>query len=209
MKKRDEGLTLLEVIIGLSIASVIFVILLAAMRAGHRAQEKGLALQESSQRIRILSDRLAWLVRGAYPYMVETPEGKTLYFSGLPGRVGFVTSSVDARSGQTEDLPALKWIEIFVDGEGLKTREKIFYTGEALDGAGGKEYLLDRTVKELRISYLDLGKERTLRTWTAAWAPEEKEYLPSAVKMELALEVDGKKIELPPITAAIRGGHRP
>jgi type II secretory pathway component PulJ len=40
MRKNEEGLTLIEIVLGLTISAVIFVLLLGTMRLGNRSQEK-------------------------------------------------------------------------------------------------------------------------------------------------------------------------
>lgn len=208
MKRNSEkGLTLVEVILGLTITGLIFAILLAALSVGYRSQEKGLKREERSQRMRILTDRLTWLLRGAYPYIVERPGGKKLlYFSGVPEKVGFVTTSVDIYSSGPEDITGLKWVELFVDGKGLKIKEKMYFIDNVFESVG-KEYVFDRTVKSIRFEYLDTGEKEDMSVWTTEWNPEEMSYLPSAVKIEIVLEHDGEEIYLPPIVAAIRAGH--
>lgn len=207
MKKHPEaGLTLIEIILALSISAVLFAILLGALRMGHRSVDKGLSRSEVSQRMRVLSDRLGWLMRGAYPYVVENPEGKVLYFAGTPASVGFVTSSVDSYSDAPQDISGLKWVTLFVDNEGLKIGESLFFA-DVFESGPREEHLFDPTVTDLEFEYLDPGEEGDETNWVGSWNPEETEYLPSAVRITVTFLYDGQEVVMPPIVVAIRAGR--
>jgi hypothetical protein len=211
MRKNEEGLTLIEIVLGLTISAVIFVLLLGTMRLGNRSQEKGLARQELSQRVRILTDRLGWLVRGAYPYLVTEDNETTLYFAGSGDSVGFVTTSIDAYSETPTDRAGLKWVSISVDDDGLKLKERLYFA-DVLDGEGGEEYVLDPMVKSTAFQYLDPrgggGEEASEEEWFSDWDGEEKDYLPTAIRISITIEQDGTAFEVPPVIAAIRTGMR-
>jgi hypothetical protein len=207
MRKSEEGLTLIEVVLGLTISAVVFVLLLGAMRLGNRSQEKGLARQELSQRVRILTDRLGWLVRGAYPYLVTEDSETILYFTGSSERVGFVTTSIDPYSETPTDTAGLKWVSLSVDDEGLTVNEQVFFA-DVLGEEEGEEYVLDPMVKSADFLYLDPGgeEEASEAEWLGDWNGEEKDYLPSAIRISITIEQDGTDIEVPPVIAAIRTG---
>ncbi len=199
----NRGLTLLEILLGIAITSVVFVLLLSALRLGQRSQEKGESRQELAQRMRVLSDRLAWLLRGAYPYVVRTADETKLFFSGSESGVGFVTTSVDSYSDGPEDVAGLKWVGINVDEEGLKISEKVYFLDE--EDAVASESLLDPSVRKIRFEYLGPG-EGEEEAWFNEWPGQEREHLPSAVRITLVLEHEGAEVALPPVTAAIRTG---
>ena len=204
---RNEGFTLIELVLGLTISGLILVILFAALTLGQRSEEKGLKQEEETQRMRVLADRLSWLISGAYPYLVEKQEGKLLYFSGSRDGVGFVTTSVDPFSENIEDRPGLKWVRIYADDNGLKIAEKIYYGEDVFEKQGGKEYIFDSLVREIRFEYLSVDEEKKTMTWGGSWKPEEREVLPNAVKVSLTFEAGGKAIKMPPFTVSIRASH--
>lgn len=217
MKSRSEqvapgprGLTLIEVIIALTVTALVVGILLSALRLGHRSQEKGSQRQELSQRVRILADRVSWLIRGAYPYAISGAEGKVVYFSGSPGSVGFVTTSVERAQGTLEDRAGLKWVRMFAEEErGLVIEEKVYFGEEVFERGGGSQYVLDPTVKSVEFQYLDVDEKEGIEEWTDEWDPEDREYLPSAVRVSMVLEEDGGEFLMPPVVAAIRANMRP
>jgi prepilin-type N-terminal cleavage/methylation domain-containing protein len=205
-KRVESGLTLLEIIIALSIAAIIFSVLLWALRLGYSSVEKGTEREEKSQRMRILADRLTWLLRGTYPHIARTPEGNVLYFAGTSDSVGFVTTSVDPYADTLQDSAGLKWVTIFADSEGLKMQEDIYFA-EVFEDEPREEYLFDPTVTGIEFEYLDPGDEGTEAEWVESWDPEEEEYLPSAVKIYLTFEHKEEEVEMPPIVVALKTGQ--
>ena len=192
-----RGFTLIELLIAISLAIVILSILFAALRLGYKAQAKGNERSEQSQEIRILSDRIAWLFRGAYPYYLNTIDEEKLFFDGRSDRAGFVTSSVDVHGSGPEDRAGLKWVSIFTDKEGLKIREKVYFLKNAFEDAGGKVYLLDPDVSKIEFEYYDISGEGKDGVWVSEWNPDDKETLPAAVKILMTIEKEGKKTALP------------
>ena len=198
-----KGLTLLEIVIAMALSVVIFMILFAALRLGYRSQEKGSERAEITQRMRILNDRITWLIRGVYPFIVKKPDLQKIFFDGEPGSIGFVTSSVDIYGTGPEDIPGLKWVSISADNAGLKIREKVFFLEDVFDNSGGKEFVLDQGVKKLEFQYLDVSEDSTQGDWVSEWDPASKEYFPSAVKAKITFEHNGKIIVMPEIIIGI------
>ncbi|MGD8351707.1 MAG: prepilin-type N-terminal cleavage/methylation domain-containing protein [Nitrospirota bacterium] len=206
MRRPDGGLTLIEIVIALTIAAVLFSILLWSMRLGHRSVDKGMEREDISQRMRVLTDRLTWLLRGTYPYIVTTPEGNVLYFSGTEESVGFVSTSVDPYADTLQDSARLKWITLYADREGLKIQEDVFFA-DVFEDEPRDDYLFDPTVTSLEFEYLDTRGEDDEGEWVEEWDPEEKGYLPSAVRITLSFDHEGREVEMPPLVVALRAGQ--
>ncbi len=207
MQLKNKGFTLIELVIAITLSIVIVVILLAAMRLAYKSQEKGAERVDITQRTRILGDRLTWLIRGAYPFFVNKPDEQKLFFEGESDRIGFVTTSVDSYGKGPEDSAGLKWVSVFADRDGLKIREKVFFLEDVFDDKGGKVYLLDASVKKLELEYYDVpeGEKEGEQEgdWVSEWGPDEKKYIPAAVKFRITFEHEGKTIEMPEIIARI------
>jgi len=199
----NKGFTLIELVIALSLSVVIVVILLAAMRLAYKSQAKGAEKVELAQKIRLLEDRITWLLRGTYPYYQKKTDEEKLFFKGESDQIGFVTSSVDSYGNGPEDLAGLKWISFFTDREGLKMREKVFFLEDVFEDEGGKVYLLDPEVDTLELEYYDIPEDETEGDWVLYWDPEEKTYLPDAVKFKFTFEHEGKTVVLPEIIVRI------
>jgi prepilin-type N-terminal cleavage/methylation domain-containing protein len=209
-----EGLTLIEVLLGLAISAVIFAIVLGAIRLGQRSQEKGLEREELTQRIRIINDRLGWMLRSAYPYVYvdpEDPENPVLFFKGDQESLAFVTSATDEYSDKLMDLSGLKYVIISAEDNNLVFEEQVFFMGGE-DIPEENRYIYERDISELEFSYLDpvLDDEGNPGTpeWTDQWDGEIQTYLPLAVRVRVKLKRGETEVELPPVIAAIRaGGH--
>jgi len=201
--KNRRGFTLVELLIAITLSIVIFIILLAAMRLGYKSQATGTERSEQAQKVRILCDRFAWLLRGTYPFYIKKIDQQKLFFEGKSDQAGFVTSSVDAYGSGPEDQGGLKWVSIFTDREGLKIREKVYFLEDVFDDSGGKIYLLDPDVNKIAFEYLDIPEGETQGSWVSEWDPEDKETLPAAVKVQMTMERGGKKIELPELIVRI------
>jgi general secretion pathway protein J len=211
MRRQNRGFTLIELVIALSLSVVIVVILLAAMRLAYKSQAKGAEKIDMSQKIRVLGDRLTWLLRGAYPFSLNKTgeEGQKLFFEGESDKIGFVTTSVDSYGKGPEDSAGLKWVSVFMDDEGLKVREKVFFLEDVFDDDGGKVYLLDPEVKKLEFEYYDIPEDETQGDWVSEWDSDEKEYIPSAVKFKSEFEQEGKTIVMPEIIVRLNAQLAP
>ncbi|MDP2167054.1 MAG: prepilin-type N-terminal cleavage/methylation domain-containing protein [Thermodesulfovibrionales bacterium] len=200
---RASGFTLVEIVIAITLSAVIFAILLSAMRLAERSEEKGTEREEVSQRMRIVTDRLTWLIRGAYPYAVKIGEDTAVYFSGTDSALGFVTTSVDKYSGMPEDEAGLKWVELTAGAEGLKIREGIYFLEKNIEAGSGREYIFDPDVKGISFEYLEIA-DTGEGNWVLSWEPKKKDRLPSAVRVNVALDYKGKRFELPGFIVRIR-----
>lgn len=198
-----SGLTLLEITIAMTLSIVIIVILFAALRLGYKSQERGVEKAEIMQKMRILGDRLSWLIRGAYPFFIKKPDTQKVFFDGAGDRLGFVTSSVDLYGEGPEDKAGLKWVSIYTDSKGLEIREKIFFQEDVFDDGGGKVYLLDPGVKKLEFEYFDIPEDEKQGEWVSEWDPDEKEYFPSAVKVRVTFEHNGKTVVMPELVVRL------
>ncbi len=199
----NRGITIVEIILAMSFTVVIMVILFAALRLGYKAQEKGDRRAEETQKVRIIADRIQWLLRGAYPFTAAKSGKQVLYFRGRSDSVGFVTTSVDARGKGPEDRAGLKWVSIFADKEGLKITEKVFFLEDIFEEGEGKTYNLEPGIKKLAFEYFDLPENSKTGEWVSDWDEEEKDYLPSAVKVMITYSQNDREIEMPELVVSI------
>jgi len=204
MKKgNDSGLTIVEIILAMSFTAVIIVILFAALRLGHKAQEKGEIRADDSQKVRVVTERLQWLVRGAYPYILAKAGKPMLFFRGKSDSIGLVTSSIDKHGKGPEDSAGLKWVSLFTDSEGLKVTEKVYFLEDVFEDRGGKTYVLDPEVTKIEFGYYDLPEDEDSGEWVSEWDEENKPYLPTAVRMRITYTRNGLRAEMPEMIIAI------
>ncbi len=173
-QKAEGGFTLLELIIAITILSVVTVIIGSGLRLGIKAWEKGEAEAYETQRLRIISGLLYQHLKSAYPYKVEMDGKKVVAFKGTPESIVFVTTQADLSEG------GLKWVSYsFKDGallfkEGILPDKK--FLEKATEALGDGE-IIDLNIKEFKLQYLSSEDEE----WGDSW--ESNEALPKAVKV--------------------------
>ncbi len=209
MKRTDstEGFTLLELVIALSITSLILVFIGSAFYMGYRSEERASEREGLQQRIRIINERLTWLLRCTYPFVRVSPEGNTLYFFGKKDSIGFVTTSTLSGSA-LEERAGLTFMKIFLDDGSLKVLERIFFQRDIFEGSGGRVYTLFDNIESMDFQYLDGNPETGADQWVSEWLPDEKDYLPAAVRIDLSIHYRGGVVDIPPIVVDIRTRRR-
>lgn len=199
---KNKGFTLIELLIAFTISLLLILLIFSVFRLSSRSHEKIIEKDEASLRLRVLSERLAWLIRGIYPYKFLDKEGKErLFFIGNPDSIGFVTTSVIPETGKSYDLPGLKWVYLFTDNEGLKERDNIFFLEENLEDSEGDSTVFDSSVESMSLEYL----EPEDNNWQDSW-DSEKDYLPAAIRIKLRFKNNGGTMESPEIVVVPRAG---
>lgn len=180
-KHRNRGgFTLLEVIIAITILSLIMVIIGSAFRLGIQAWGRGEKETEDGQRLRALSSLLSQQLKSIYPYRInpEDEDEDVVAFKGEPDSITFVTTMTDLSYG------GLKWVQYtFRDGvllykEGLLPDKKF----EEHIKDKNKEEIVDSHIDKFQFSYSYLLEDDD--EWTESWDDEEE--VPGAVKVNLS-----------------------
>ncbi len=204
----EKGITLLELLIALALAVIILTTLFAGMRAGHKSQASGSEKAELTQKMQIVSDRLSWLIRGAYPFVLKKPDEQELFFNGESDSLGFVTTSIDEYGTGPEDLAGLKWVSVYKDDDALKIREHVYFLEEVWDDSGGNEYVLLSDLDDITFEYFDIPEDESEGSWSSEWDATEKIYLPSAIKVSLSFIHNGQTVSVPEILVHINATSR-
>ena len=217
--RRDQrGVTLLEITITLTIASLLALIVLQALRLGSRSWERGERRADAEQRIRILSGILAQRLASLQPTTAKVDGKPVLAFQGRSDRIFFY----GAPDGQGP-LPygaMLKGQALFVEpGRGLVVQEGYpLVEGEVFLVPRGSLTVLEPKATRIKFRYLSPPPPgETLPRWVEAWDPREavKEFrgpgqpgaprgapsppegrLPLAVELLLAVEVERGEREI-------------
>ena len=192
----EKGFTLLELILSISILSLVMVTIYGTLSMGSRTWEKGERDIEKIQRMRVVMNLLAREIKSTFPYKVTPSEldtHKEFYaFDGKKDSISFV-SSVPLRG----EKGGLSWLTFWVEeDEGLVVVEQdalradIFEERDSLD----KDLMevLDPRVTDIRFEYYKLksGKEEGEGEgeWEEKWDAEKEKTLPNAVSVELTFE---------------------
>lgn len=182
--KNQTGFTLLELLIALSILSLIMGIIYGGMRFGNRAWDAGEARAESNQRLRLVLNQLAEEIRSAYSIKMvgETPDDKYLAFWGEPDRIKFVTVTAGLMSEPLENK--LRALSYYVDtDEGLVMKETALNYDDFFSQLDTQEAItLNPEIAEIGFRYYYVPEEEKdgelvaqEGIWSTEWDPTDKE----------------------------------
>lgn len=194
----ETGFTLLELLLSITILSLILGAIYGTLNMGSRAWEKGERDIDKLQRMRVIMDLLSREIKSTFPYVVTPSERDThkkfYAFEGKRDSISFV-STVPLRGGKK----GLSWLSFWVEeGKGLVVVERdalrtdIFKERNFIDR--DEMEVLDGHVTRMRFEYYELkrGKEEGEGEWKERWDAEKKGNLPHAVKIELTFEEEGR-----------------
>jgi hypothetical protein len=173
-RRGAAGLTLLEVVIALSILSVIGIIAVEAMRIGTRAWARGERQAEQEQHRRVLAWMLTGDLAAMQPVTVQLSGRPVVGFRGEPERVLFYTAP-ELR----EPLPLgamVRSVAYSVEsGKGLVVQRAYFpLEGKPTLEPGDDTAVLHPEVTRLRLRYLSPGEvDAQAPRWVESWEPEE------------------------------------
>ena len=92
----EEGFTLLELVVTLTILTIIVVLAFGAFRLGIKAWETGDERVDFFYRMKYLVDLMEKEISSGYPYYIRQNnenEDKTLAFRGFPNIISFISSA--------------------------------------------------------------------------------------------------------------------
>ena len=196
----ENGFTLLELLLSISILSVLLVAIYGTLSLSARTWEKGERDIEKLQRERVVMNILSRELKSIFPYKVTPSEldtHKEFYaFEGKKDSISFV-SAVPLRGGKG----GLSWLTFLVEDDlGLVVLERdalrtdIFKERETLDK--DEMEVLDQQVTDIRFEYYQLKDGKTEGEgegeWEEKWDAEKEGTLPHAVKVVLTVEEEGR-----------------
>jgi general secretion pathway protein J len=169
-----SGFTLLELIIALSILSMVIVLIGRGFHLGINAWEKGESETRWTQRLRVLSGLMSQQLKSAYPYMVEIEDEKVILFKGETDSVLFVTTLTDSLYG------GFKWVRYSFREETLMYKEGQLPDKELTGEISGDDEIMDTNIEEVKFEYYSPEEEE----WKESW--DFGEDLPGAVRVKLS-----------------------
>ena len=202
-----RGFTLLEVMITLTILSMMLVIIFGAFRLGLSAWQRGDSTKEEYQRFRTASDLMLRQVKSMVPLKIKTEkaEGDYLAFEGKRRSLKFV-SALPVKSRKLEGLVYAMYE--FKDG-GSEGGRLVLYEERALNKdffeVGPKEdsgVTLLEEVSEVRFEYCrpaDPDKSQEEK-WEEEWNAKEEKALPKAVRVSITYKNEKREKEEAPMT---------
>ncbi|MGH7843802.1 MAG: prepilin-type N-terminal cleavage/methylation domain-containing protein [Candidatus Binatia bacterium] len=176
------GLTLIEVILAMTIFSLIAAILYGALYLSRRAAIKGILSAETSQRERMLGSFLAGYVRSAFPYRASAQD-QSIFFYGEESRLTFVSALSRGLGGRGLAKVTVQWEG--QQGDPLTLEEEMpVRFAEQQEGLGYRNrVVLYPAVDGLQIEYLPAEGDEA--GWVEQWDGAEKKSLPRAIRVRL------------------------
>jgi general secretion pathway protein J len=169
----SAGFTLLELIIALTILTLVTVIIGSGLRISVRAWDKGEAETGETQRLRILSGMLSQQIKSAYPYKVVMDNEEVILFEGEKNSILFATALADETDG------GMKWVRYEYRGGSLYYNEGILPDKKLDESIASGGDVLDADTGEITFEYLDGEGE-----WKDSW--DRGDGLPVAVRVKIS-----------------------
>lgn len=99
-----RGFTLLELVISLTIVSLIAVLVYTTLNIGARAAGHGEARSQENQRARAALSLITRHLKSAYPLSLQGEQGMFIYFFGEPRELSFVSGAGRPEAGGLEKI---------------------------------------------------------------------------------------------------------
>ena len=203
----SPGFTLIEVIVTLTILGFIVLMVSGTFRLGLSAWEKGDAIKEDYQKIRMTSQLVSRQMKSLVPYKIKTEkaEGNYLAFDGKAHTLRFV-SALAIKAKRPEGFVYV--VYQFKD-EGEKKGHLVLYEQRALNKDFFEDDLkedlavtLFEGISQLRFEYFREadGEKSRMEEWVEEWNAKEEKELPRAVRMTVTYWNERGKEEVSPMT---------
>ncbi len=182
--KNQAGFSLLELVIAITILSLIMGIIYGGMQLGNRSWKAGEARVESNQRLRLVLNQLAEEIRSAYSIRMqgETQDDKYQAFWGEANRIRFVSVTAGLMSEPLENK--LRALSYYVDGDaGLVLKETALNYDDFFAQLDTQQAIvLNPEVAEINFRYYyvpedegDEEMEPQAGIWSTEWDPTDQE----------------------------------
>ncbi len=176
------GFTLLELMISLTIFSLIIVAVYAALNIGAESAVRGTTRAFDNQRARAALSLLTRQLKSAYPLTLQVEDETIVYFFGGSQELSFISGDGRAEVG------GLSKITYFLKEEDgnvslwVRTTAPVLPADLIDDVEGGvvQETRLLSQVEELSWSYF--GQIQAQQEWTDEWDGQEYRRLPRAIR---------------------------
>ncbi len=184
---KRAGFTLVEVVIALTMLSIMVAILYGAFAVSERVTAKAQARADASQSLRTFEEVLGGYIRSAYPYRLS-PRDPAIYFTGDDRGVEFISSLSTGLGGRGMSRVRISAEAVGSRGATLVLEEEMpVRVGDKAMGGGGyrNNILLANGLRGLRFEYLDPGSDpqKPQENWLDEWDGKQKRVLPRAVRI--------------------------
>lgn len=195
--RSQDGFTLLELLIAVTLLGLLTTMLLAGFRLGTRHVERQTTRIERSAQIPAVQAFLRSQLADAQPFFDQTSGNKTIVFDGRPDGLDFV--------GVAPESSAVGGLQLFsVEFDPRTTRQlrvrwQLFGVPEVGSQQGTHETVLLDRVARAAFSYYGTIPPAKGPAWHQAW--QDMDYLPSLIRLDVTF-LDGG--HMPALTVAMR-----
>ncbi len=171
-----KGFTILELIVSITILTLVALIIGQGFRIGVNSWDKGEAETVETQKLRILSGMLTQQLKSFYLYRTELEDDveESILFKGEKDSILFVTTLADSSYG------GLKWVRYSYKDGILFYKEGRLPDKDVMEHIEGDEEVLDADIEEVVFEYY--GSEED--DWSDTWDNEDA--LPDSVSIKLS-----------------------
>ena len=179
---RNDGFTLIEVVLALVILSMIALLLYSAFETGHRAVVAGEREADINQRTRLAEEIIGRQLRSTVFYFARDEDDQFPYFVGRADGVSFVSSAPQSRGGT-----GLAVITYRVVDNQLVLEERVAFSPDDLyevpaDVSLSRAVLING-IQSLLFEYI--ARDDSEGNWQRTWDAQEEDTLPAAVRVTL------------------------
>jgi general secretion pathway protein J len=170
------GFTILELIVSITILTLVALIIGQGFRIGVNSWDKGEAETVETQKLRILSGMLSQQLKSFYQYRTKLDDDveESILFKGEKDSILFVTTLADSSYG------GLKWVRYSYNEGGFYYKEGLLPDKEVMDKIEGDEEVLDSDIEDVAFEYYGGHEDE----WTDSWDDEDS--LPVSVSVKLS-----------------------
>ncbi len=197
---RQQGFTLIELVLALSIVAAMLAIVFGGLRVGIRAWQNGEQRTETLQHARSLNALLAQSLGGTAAYLGTPSAGAQpeVLFQGEADRISFVTVAPPFPLPTPIAFTAVTFSVDEGEGSGFAIREKALPNDEPFEQ--GNPIVVDPSLRAVHFRYLRDAEG----SWEDTWDGAQERALPRAVEVTLTAMVAGQPVEQPPVVVPFR-----
>lgn len=184
-----RGFTLLELIISLTIVSLVAVLVYTTLNIGARAAQSGETRSVDNQRARAAISLITRHLKSAYPLSLQGEKGTFLYFFGGPKELSFISGAGRPEAGGLEKVTYFLREQDGRRSLWVRTSAPTLPADLLQDREGSlqqeSEVLPD--VEDVAWEYLKRSQQLNSRSrpkeeWTDWWDGEKEQTLPAAIR---------------------------
>jgi len=187
--RMQRGFTLIELVLALTIVSIVVALILGAFQVGQQAWSRGDAAAEAHQRLRVVMERMRRQLIGAVAQRMPNQDSAATVFEGDTRHIDFI-SLASLAPGVDRGLVTVRYmVRDEAAGEALFFAEKPLVAltlgneGQAIDDQDAQRLLDSMTA--VSFAYMAPYGAGRGSTWQAHWPEDQLAGLPAAIKVSL------------------------